>query len=45
MGTSGEKFTQARRRQRDGVGSSDASDVEARRPRRRDQFRLGYAEI
>jgi hypothetical protein len=29
MGAGGEKFPQARRRQRDGVGPNDASDIKA----------------
>ena len=40
MGAGGEKFPQARRRQRDGVGPDDAGDIKARRPRGIDQFRL-----
>jgi hypothetical protein len=29
MGAGGEKFSQARRRQRDGVGPNDAGDIKA----------------
>ena len=45
MGTGGEKFPQARRRQRDGFGSNDASDIEAQCLRGTDQFRLKGGEI
>jgi hypothetical protein len=45
MGAGVEKFPQARRRQRDGVGSNDASDIETRRPRGGDEFRPDCAEI
>jgi hypothetical protein len=45
MGASGEKFPQARRRQRDGVGPRDAGDIKARRPRSGDEFRLERGAI
>jgi hypothetical protein len=40
MGTGGEKFPQSWRRQRDSGGSHNPGDIEARRPRGTDQFRL-----
>jgi hypothetical protein len=45
VGAGGEKLPQARRRQRDGVGPNDTSDVKAQRPRGAGQFRLKGGEI
>jgi hypothetical protein len=45
MGARGEKFLQARRRQRDGVGPNDAGDIKAQCSRGADQFRLKGGEI
>jgi len=45
MSVGGEKLPQARRGERNRVGSNDAGDIETCRPRRGDQFRLERAEI
>jgi hypothetical protein len=45
MSAGGEKFAQARRRQRNGVGPNDAGDIKAYCPRGVDQFRLKRPEI
>jgi len=45
MGAGGEKFLQARRCLRNGIGADDGSDVKAARTRGGDQFCLKRGEI
>jgi hypothetical protein len=45
MSAGGEKFAQARRGQRDGVGPDDAGRIKASRLRRGDEFRLKRGRI